>query len=53
MSNTPAPTEQPQFTPMELLLAFIRSMRTSPRVSADEAVIWAQLEKEFQERLAK
>jgi hypothetical protein len=36
--------------PVSLLLDFIRSMRTSPRISADEAAQWAALEIEFEQR---
>jgi len=36
--------------PVEATLYFIRSMRTSPRLTGEEAIEWARLEAEFETR---
>jgi len=41
-----------KITPLAVILDFIRSIRTSPRVNGSEAMVWAKLEKEFENRLA-
>jgi len=52
--HKPEDVEQPvKITPLSAILDFIRSMRTSPRVNGSEAMVWAELENEFENRLSK
>ena len=52
MASKDAPNEHPKpvSSAIEATLLFIRSVRTSPRLSGDEAVEWSTLEKEFEIR---
>jgi len=50
MASPTPPVKPIKVLPIEAILFFIRSMRTSARLTGEEAVAWATLEAEFETR---